>query len=681
MKKKLTISLILLSIICFKIKAQTILYSADGQNYKEIKDQEIKNKTKEIPKSNGMLIKVYSPTAYTIKMDGVPSPDMKPMEGKNKEGTALGVIVPGSLSEDGSYIAGTETTNGNALKMKVNFTSPGFYSISSDVVNGIQFFATGYVDVSGQRDIALKANGTPIKAGTFQFQVKFGAGSQTIPITFSGTDQTISTISAIASPVLNGTYKEGAEMNSNNTMAVSVTSTGTGFYDITTEIINGIFFRGTGKVTAVGTMTVTLKAYGTPIQGVSTKYTVKTNGGISLDQNVPFAKAPNDYYVYSIPNTAKKLEFSDPSGTDVYTIQLSGGDEGERLGLALANTSYINYIDETYGTTRKTFKVTPYGLLMNAKINGKDYLYGGPNYVHIFLDEMGSPLMTTIPQGIPEMQYVVHIIYNSENAGRKVSYGINVTGGTFTGGNKIENGKTNPGELTGTSDPIFDEYTVLIKTTDSDFDFEIRRFENGTVTKKMNYTLTMTKSFTTSISVGLLNTKLKNPTYSLVTDPADNLLKLAKETEGRNRGFGTVFATLYTSPITLIKYYVDKKKISQGRLNEINNPVADFQLHSKDYLYMRPVWERIYPTVGVGLTDKIFQNLFFGLNWEFARGGSIFIGGHYGKVNVFNAPEGFEFQKTNLTADQYNLYQNIDWRTDWAFGASLDFSIITNLFK
>jgi hypothetical protein len=185
------------------------------------------------------------------------------------------------------------------------------------------------------------------------------------------------------------------------------------------------------------------------------------------------------------------------------------------------------------------------------------------------------------------------------------------------------------------------EYILVIKTADTDIDFDLYRYENGQQSRKVSYNITMTAN----ISVGLLATWLQNPTYSMANDPNNNTLKVVKASDQHNRGFGTIFATLYTSPITLIKYYIDRKKIKKKGVTGVHDPVAIFQLHSKDYLYMRPVWERIYPTIGVGISDKVFQNLFFGLNWEFARGGSFFAGGHYGRVNVFNAPAGFVYDK------------------------------------
>ena len=84
--------------------------------------------------------------------------------------------------------------------------------------------------------------------------------------------------------------------------------------------------------------------------------------------------------------------------------------------------------------------------------------------------------------------------------------------------------------------------------------------------------------------------------------------------------------------------------------------------------------------VGVGFTDKTLENLFFGFNWEFARGGSIFAGWHYGKVNVYNEPDGFKFEETPVTENEFNLRKDTRWKTKFAIGLNLDIMIIKNLF-
>ena len=90
-------------------------------------------------------------------------------------------------------------------------------------------------------------------------------------------------------------------------------------------------------------------------------------------------------------------------------------------------------------------------------------------------------------------------------------------------------------------------------------------------------------------------------------------------------------------------------------------------------------YERFYPTIGIGVSDKAFENIFYGINWEVARGLSIFGGWHYGKVKTFEMPN-FQAGVTPVTSDQFEFYQNTKWKTSTAIGLKLDIMIVRNLF-
>lgn len=63
----------------------------------------------------------------------------------------------------------------------------------------------------------------------------------------------------------NGIYEVGEDLVGNtNNITVDVNVTKTGSYVVTTDTINGIFFRGVGTFTSLGTNTVTLRGSGTP---------------------------------------------------------------------------------------------------------------------------------------------------------------------------------------------------------------------------------------------------------------------------------------------------------------------------------------------------------------------------------------------------------------------------------
>jgi len=66
----------------------------------------------------------------------------------------------------GTYTAGTATTAANTVKLLVNVTTPGTYTVSTGTANGIKFSATGTFAAAGDADITLVASGTPVSAAT-----------------------------------------------------------------------------------------------------------------------------------------------------------------------------------------------------------------------------------------------------------------------------------------------------------------------------------------------------------------------------------------------------------------------------------------------------------------------------------------------------------------------------------
>jgi len=685
--KKFLIFAALIICSCSVYSQKVSIISNDGLSYNAIQDGDIIGKTYTVEnRPQGFTIRVLNSRPMQTLINNGQISAIEGVPFAERSGIAAFAIIPNSATIEGTYACGTPVTGAELIKATITVITPGYYVISSDAVDGVRFYDAGYADKAGPKDVKLKAVGIPLKTGSKSFQLRYDNTSAPVPVTAPVNFTGVSVSSAAGSTLTDtnnglGDITEGSLMTGGNSIKVSAVISTAGYYQFSTPMINGIFYHTTKNLAvSAAPQEIELSAYGIPLEAVETKIKVSAFGS-TLERLLNVNEIAADGYTYSIPDEANHLEFSDATSGERFKILVTGFDNNiDSIDGMEGINSYEAFIYAKYGSIN--LKPTPYGLLINDKIGSQAYLYGGANYVHIFLDELGNSLITSVPQGVPEIQYVVHVIYKGQNNGRKINYGIKPTSGFFVGGTKVENNKGAAGQITSTPIEELTEYTLLIKTADTNIDFEVSRYENGVTTRKFNYTITMTSAYTATISIGLLNTNLKDPSYSIVADPINTTLFVAKQQEGNNRGFGTVFATLYTSPITLIKYYSDRKKLKKGKmLTSINDPVANFQLHSKDYIYMRPVWERIYPTVGIGLTDKIFQNLFFGLNWEFARGGSFFVGGHYGKVNVFNAPEDFKFEQTNLTEAQFNLYKNVDWDLGWAFGASLDFTIIGNLFR
>ena len=322
--------------------------------------------------------------------------------------------------------------------------------------------------------------------------------------------------------------------------------------------------------------------------------------------------------------------------------------------------------------------ISDYGITIDNRIDG-EYEFGGPDFSHIFIDEFGNTIKTTIPQGLADQIYVVHIFYMVPKGVKSNKiYAIRQTRGRFNPALREETGITQSAE-----DFIIYEKTYSLSKSTDDIEFDLMRTEeDGSKTKLESFKISMSPSYHWSIHAGLVNTWLSNPDFQLVEDPQNPANKVLKRSNAGNRGVVTMSATLYTSPFTLIRYGIQKRKLMKGKsVHDLKNPVPKSQKWSKNYLFERSFLDRIYPTIGVGLVDKTFENLFGGFNLEFARGGYIFLGIHYGKVNFFDEPDNFEYGKTPITQAEFDLRKDIKWRVNFALGVNIDFVIFSNFFK
>jgi hypothetical protein len=330
-----------------------------------------------------------------------------------------------------------------------------------------------------------------------------------------------------------------------------------------------------------------------------------------------------------------------------------------------------------------SFEATAFGFkITSSRLAAYPYL--GDQYSHIFLDQFGNSLLGAIPQGISNRQYIVHVFYltNSVNQSQ-ITYSVKQTKGSFSSALVFNNAGQIPNVGTQGADGttpeikfIWAHQEFLLRTATDDIEFEVSR--NILETKELlninsnmvaKHKIEMSKVFHGSFDVGLINTTLANPTFELLPSVDDPNKTVIKQSDKGNRGVVTAMATLYTSPIILIEKYLLGKNI------------PNYKLTGRNFLDDHKIWERIFPAIGVAISDKAFKNLFFGANWELARGASVFAGVHYGEVNTFNADVNFKFEQTVINEADFKLRQNKEWKHSFAIGANLDILIITNLFR
>jgi len=109
--------------------------------------------------------------------------------------------------------------------------------------------------------------------------------------------------------------------------------------------------------------------------------------------------------------------------------------------------------------------------------------------------------------------------------------------------------------------------------------------------------------------------------------------------------------------------------------------MPDYKTWGRSYYDDHKFYERLYPTVGVGISDSLFVNFFAGFSFEFARGVALTGGYHFGKVNLYNHDSGFQFNNTLVTKEQFELNNDVAWRGNFAFGLTIDAIILTSLFQ
>ena len=329
-----------------------------------------------------------------------------------------------------------------------------------------------------------------------------------------------------------------------------------------------------------------------------------------------------------------------------------------------------------------SFEATAFGFRITSSRNAA-YPYLGDQFSHIFLDQFGNCLLGAIPQGISNRQYIVHVFYLANSANlSQITYSVKQTKGTFSSALVFNNagqipnfGAQGAGGTTPEIKFVWAHQEFLLRTATDDIEFEVSR--NILDTKDLlninsamvaKHKIEMSKVFHGSFDVGLINTTLSNPTFELLPSVDDPNKTVIKQSGKGNRGVVTAMATLYTSPIILIEKYLLGKNI------------PNYKLTGRNFLDDHKIWERIFPAIGVAISDKAFKNLFFGANWEIARGASVFAGVHYGEVNTFNADVNFKFEQTVINEADFKLRSNRGWKHSFAIGANLDILIITNLF-
>lgn len=163
-------------------------------------------------------------------------------------------------------MAGTSTSAANTVKVDVNVSTAGSYSLSTPTVNGIKFAAAGIFTSTGPQTVTLTANtAIPPGSGPFNYTISGAATTCTFTVTYAPAPPpasfTLSGDPGSCLPVtVNGTYQAGTALTASHNVEVEVNVTVAGAYTISTNTVNGMQFSKSGVFSTTGLQNVTLAA-------------------------------------------------------------------------------------------------------------------------------------------------------------------------------------------------------------------------------------------------------------------------------------------------------------------------------------------------------------------------------------------------------------------------------------
>ncbi len=99
---------------------------------------------------------------------------------------APGACTPATVN--GTYTAGTALTASNNVDVEVNVTSPGNYTLSTNLQNGMKFSSSGTFTSTGLKTVKLlpTSGSNPVSGGTTTMTPQIGTSSCTFDITVAG---------------------------------------------------------------------------------------------------------------------------------------------------------------------------------------------------------------------------------------------------------------------------------------------------------------------------------------------------------------------------------------------------------------------------------------------------------------------------------------------------------------
>lgn len=318
---------------------------------------------------------------------------------------------------------------------------------------------------------------------------------------------------------------------------------------------------------------------------------------------------------------------------------------------------FANSTSET-GNTDNGISAEEYFKINNDTKNifNNNIRYSGDN-AYIFLDEYGK-YIGKLPVNLDEDDVIY--LFMAVNKSEKDKYEIEVTQGEYSPVDL----QITPGETITAHGGLQQNQWGLVKMvfgpyTSDYFAFTIKKKKGENLVTLSSYKIKINNLYHLQIGASFVATFLRKPEYKLfpLTDSTNTIIDVSN----KSRTLITVNVIWYWEPI--LKYFFGGSKLIRGR----------------DILKEPTFWQRINPTFGVSLSENIAENYFIGLTLEFARGGSIIGGGHFGKTTIL-ADKKFEQGKTQFNGQLDDIITEDKYEWKYFIGITLDTRVFNKLF-
>ena len=296
-------------------------------------------------------------------------------------------------------------------------------------------------------------------------------------------------------------------------------------------------------------------------------------------------------------------------------------------------------------------------ILPNAKtqyniIDKNGIFIGKDNIVHIFIDHYGKYYGHATPTVATEkFLYQVHVItadclksaYSFDYTGA-YSPQFNIDSNKGKGVNPQSGGVNNIA-------PYVIDYAVIGPFTDQ-FTFNLTRIVGaGKAETIVSPTVPVAKLYYVSITAGLIGTTLRNP-QNITKSPLPKKGDTTLVADDPNvRGFLSILAIYYPTGRSFL-YPPNGGPFDPSRLGIV---------------------------VGTELGQAINENFLLGLSHDFARGGALIYGVHFGRRNVVSGSPHFKYGRDIYTSPALDVKKQ--WNVGFFFGVSVDMRVALQLFK